>query len=93
MQMSAIPVAGLRLEFCADPGEFLAVAGDFLAADPVVSTVVTTVAHRLVAQQGGEISLVVEVAPLASTVLTLTSAMSRRLADLNIEVEFQFPGD
>jgi hypothetical protein len=43
--------------------------------------------------QGGEISLVVEVAPLASTVLTLTSAMSRRLADLNIEVEFQFPGD
>ena len=42
---------------------------------------------------GGEISLVVEVAPLASTVLTLTSAMSRRLADLNIEVEFQFPGD
>jgi hypothetical protein len=42
---------------------------------------------------GGEISLVVEVAPLASTVLTLTSAMSRRLADLNIELEFQFPGD
>src|SRR5271163_740907 len=53
--MSAIPVAGLRLEFCADPGEFLAVAGDFLAADPVVSTVVTTVAHRLL-EQGGEIA-------------------------------------
>jgi hypothetical protein len=48
--MSAIPGAGLRLEFCADPGEFLAVAGDFLAADPVVSTVVTTVAHRLAEQ-------------------------------------------
>jgi hypothetical protein len=33
------------------------------------------------------------VSPLAGTVLTLTSSMSRRLADLNIEVEFQFPGD
>jgi hypothetical protein len=54
--MSTIPVAGLRLQFCADPGEFLAVAGDYLAADPVVSTVVTTVAHRLLAQQGGEIA-------------------------------------
>jgi hypothetical protein len=42
---------------------------------------------------GGEISLVVEVPALANTVLTLTSAMSRRLADLNVEVEFQFPGD
>jgi hypothetical protein len=49
--MSTIPAAGLRLEFCADPGEFLAAAGDYLAADPVVSTVVTTVAHRLLAQQ------------------------------------------
>jgi hypothetical protein len=42
---------------------------------------------------GGEISLVVEVPALANTVLTLTSAMSRRLADLNVEVEFQLPGD
>jgi hypothetical protein len=49
--MSTIPAAGLRLQFCADPGEFLAAAGDYLAADPVVSTVVTTVAHRLLAQQ------------------------------------------
>ncbi len=49
--MSAIPAAGLRLQFCADPGEFLAAAGDYLAADPVISTVVTTVAHRLLAQQ------------------------------------------
>jgi hypothetical protein len=54
--MSTIPVAGLRLQFCADPGEFLAVAGDYLAADPVVSTVVTTVAHRLLAQQADEIA-------------------------------------
>jgi hypothetical protein len=51
MQMSTLPVAGLRLRFCADPGEFLAAAGDYLAADPVVSTVVTTMAHRLLAQQ------------------------------------------
>ena len=42
---------------------------------------------------GGEISLLIEIAPLANTVLTLSSTLSRRLADLNIEVEFQFPGD
>jgi FR47-like protein len=43
--------AGLRLRFCAGAGEFLAAAGDYLAAEPVVSTVVTTVAHRVLAQQ------------------------------------------
>jgi predicted GNAT family acetyltransferase len=43
-------MAGVRLQFCPDPGEFLAAAGDYLAADPVVSTVVTTVAHRLLSQ-------------------------------------------
>ena len=53
--MSATPAAGLRLQFCADPGEFLAAAGDYLAASPVVSTVVTTVAHRTPAQQAGGI--------------------------------------
>lgn len=42
---------------------------------------------------GGEISLLIEIAPLASTVITLSSTLSRRLADLNIEVEIQFPGD
>ncbi|MGC4855289.1 GNAT family N-acetyltransferase [Micromonospora sp. DT4] len=49
--MSATSVAAPRLQFCKTPGEFLAVAGDHLAADPVVSTVVTTVAHRLLALQ------------------------------------------
>jgi hypothetical protein len=43
--------------------------------------------------EGGEISLLVEIAPIANTVLTLSSTVARRLADLNIEVEFQFPGD
>ncbi|HTJ37299.1 MAG TPA: GNAT family N-acetyltransferase [Dactylosporangium sp.] len=41
---------GDRLQFLLDPGEFLAAAGDRLAADPLVSTVVTTTAHRLRAQ-------------------------------------------
>jgi GNAT superfamily N-acetyltransferase len=54
--MSTIPASGLRLQFCADPGEFLAAAGDYLAADPVVSTVVTTVAHRMLAQQADGIA-------------------------------------
>jgi hypothetical protein len=47
--MSTIPAAGLRLQFCAGPGEFLAAAGDYLAAEPVISTVVSTVARRLLA--------------------------------------------
>ena len=54
--MSTIPDAGQRLQFCTDPGEFLAAAGDYLAADPVVSTVVTTVAHRLLSQQADGIA-------------------------------------
>ncbi|MET8527148.1 GNAT family N-acetyltransferase [Micromonospora sp. NPDC005172] len=54
--MSATSVAAPRLQFCKTPGEFLAVTGDHLAADPVVSTVVTTVAHRLVAQQADGIA-------------------------------------
>jgi hypothetical protein len=45
------PVAGLRLQFCTDPSEFLAAAADHLAADPVVSTVVTTSAHRQLSRQ------------------------------------------
>ncbi len=47
--MSTVPNYGLR--FFADPGAFLAAAGDYLAADPVTSTVVTTVAHRMLARQ------------------------------------------
>jgi RimJ/RimL family protein N-acetyltransferase len=48
-------MSGLRLRFHMDPGRFLAEAGDHLAADPVVSTVVTTIAHRLLAQQANGI--------------------------------------
>jgi hypothetical protein len=42
-----------RLEFLTDPAEFLAAAGDHLAADPVVNTVVATVAHRAVGRAAG----------------------------------------
>ncbi len=54
--MSTASTPDITLEFHHDPGEFLAVAGDHLAADPVSSTVVTTIAHRTVAQlaDGGE---------------------------------------
>ncbi|MEV4500311.1 GNAT family N-acetyltransferase, partial [Micromonospora arborensis] len=54
--MSIPPMAGLRLRFLTDPGEFLAVAGDYLGADPVVSTVVTTVAHRVLSQRAEGVS-------------------------------------
>ena len=40
----------VRLDFHSDAAQFLQVAGDFLAADPVVSTVVTTVAARTAEQ-------------------------------------------
>ncbi len=49
-------MAGLRLRFLTEPGEFLAAAGDYLGADPVVSTVVTTVAHRMLSQRAEELS-------------------------------------
>ncbi len=42
---------------------------------------------------GGEVSLLVELAPTANASLTFSSASARKLADLNIEVEFQFVGD
>ena len=48
--MSTLPLSGLRLQFTTDPAEFLAAAGDHLAADPVLSTVVSTIAQRSVDQ-------------------------------------------
>jgi hypothetical protein len=42
---------------------------------------------------GGEVSLLIELSPVANASLTLSSAMARKLAELNIEVEFQFLGD
>jgi hypothetical protein len=42
---------------------------------------------------GGEVSLLVEISPVANAALTFSSATARKLADLNIEVEFQFVGD
>ena len=49
--MTATAAAGVRLHFFTDPAEFLAAASDHLTADPVISTVVTTIAHRMQAQQ------------------------------------------
>jgi hypothetical protein len=42
---------------------------------------------------GGEMSLLIEVSPVANSTCTLSSALARKLADLNIEVEFQFVAD
>ena len=42
--------AGFRLEFSSDVNDFLQLARDYLAADPVVSNVITTIAHRVVAE-------------------------------------------
>lgn len=39
------------LEFTRDPGQFLAASEGWLAAEPVIGTVVTTMAHRAVANQ------------------------------------------
>lgn len=46
----------VRLEFYLDAASFLSMAGGFLEADPVVSTVVAGVAHRTVSQQGNGIN-------------------------------------
>jgi hypothetical protein len=42
---------------------------------------------------GGELSLLVELSPVANASLTFSAATARKLADLNIEVEFQFIAD
>src|SRR5215470_6997774 len=42
---------------------------------------------------GGEFSLLIELSPVANASLTISSATARKLADLNIEVEFQFLGE
>jgi GNAT superfamily N-acetyltransferase len=48
--MDADSISAMRLQFYRDPAAFVAAAGDWMAADPVISTVVTTFAHRAVAQ-------------------------------------------
>jgi hypothetical protein len=40
--------------------------------------------------EGGQISLLIEMPRVENTVLTLSTSVSRKLADLNIELEFQF---
>lgn len=54
--MSVIAIDGLRLQFWTDPAKFLATAEDHLAADPVTSTVVTTMAHRVLSQRAGGVA-------------------------------------
>ena len=48
--MTIAPPSGLQLQFTTDPAEFLAAAAEHLAADPVLTTVVATIAHRAAAQ-------------------------------------------
>jgi hypothetical protein len=40
--------------------------------------------------EGAQLSLLIEFMPVENAVLTLSTSVSRKLADLNIEVEFQF---
>jgi hypothetical protein len=42
---------------------------------------------------GGEISLLIELSPVANASLTVSTAVARKLSELNVEVEFQFVGD
>jgi hypothetical protein len=42
---------------------------------------------------GGEMSLLIELSPTANASLTVNTAVARKLAELNIEVEFQFVDD
>ena len=43
-------------------------------------------------EEGAQLSLLIEMSPVENTVLTFSPSVSRKLADLNIEVEFQFTG-
>lgn len=48
---------------------------------------------RRLQADGGEVSLLIELSPVANAAFTLSSRIARKLADLNIEVEFQFVAD
>ncbi|HEY3785189.1 MAG TPA: DUF4279 domain-containing protein [Steroidobacteraceae bacterium] len=48
---------------------------------------------RQLQSDGGEVSLLIELSPGANAAFTLSSRVARKLADLNIEVEFQFVAD
>lgn len=41
-------------------------------------------------EESAQISLLIEISRIENAVLTLSTSVSRKLADLNIEVEFQF---
>jgi hypothetical protein len=43
--------------------------------------------------EGGQISLLIEISRVENAVLTLSTNVSRKLADLNIELEFQFANE
>ena len=43
--------------------------------------------------EGGQISLLIEISRVENAALTLSTSVARKLADLNIEVEFQFVGE
>jgi len=49
--MTASRTADLRLSFCTDAASFLTLAEGYLAANPVVSTVVTSIAYRTLSRQ------------------------------------------
>jgi len=42
---------------------------------------------------GGEISLLIELSPVANASLNVTTTMARKLAELNVELDLQFVGD
>jgi hypothetical protein len=43
--------------------------------------------------EGGEVSLVLEVTPVAGSALTFSPVLVRRLAELNLAMDLQFVGD
>jgi hypothetical protein len=43
--------------------------------------------------EGAQVSLLIEMASVDNAILTLGTGVSRKLADLNIELEFQFTGE
>src|SRR5581483_3302491 len=48
---------------------------------------------RQLQADGGEVSLLIELSPVANAGFTISNRIARQLADLNVEVEFQFAAD
>ena len=79
----------LREEHGQGPGRWPWIVGGVV----LVLVLIALVAWFVVGRRAIEVQTAQAQSPVANAALTLSNAMARKLADLNMDVEFQFVGD